>query len=512
MQRNIEKSTMIWSLNRIIITNHVSNCKTKIIHFSLVQHHTIKRAEILFISPQKFLGITGIPLPSMVQYSINRFGWGYGVLPFATIFFTRTEIYAIIFIGIECNTPTLRKRGFHAMLQGKTVLLGVTGGIAAFKAAALASALVKQHCNVEVILTEHATRFITPLTFEQLTGNRAMVDTFDRNFSHQVEHIALAHRTDLVLVAPATANVCAKLAHGIADDMLTTTILACKGPKLLAPAMNTNMYENPVTQDNLDALRHYGWEVIAPASGRLACGDVGAGKMPEPDILLQHVLRQLALPHDLVGKKVLVTAGPTQESLDPVRYLTNHSSGKMGYALARMAMLRGGEVTLISGPTALTPPPFVHVIPVVSAQDMFEAVAARCEQADFIFKAAAVADYTPSDYSDDKMKKKDGELSIPMKRTQDILQYLGHHRRAGQIICGFSMETQNMLENSRAKLNKKRVDLICANNLKVAGSGFGVDTNIITLITADHVEELPLLSKEDTANRILDAALRMTDS
>ena len=341
------------------------------------------------------------------------------------------------------------------MLSGKTVLLGVTGGIAAYKAAALASALVKQHCHVEVILTEHATQFITPLTFEQLTGNRAMVDTFDRNFSHQVEHIALARRTDLVLVAPATANVCAKLAHGLADDMLTTTILACRCPKLIAPAMNTGMFENPVTQDNLDLLRKYGWEVIAPASGRLACGDVGAGKLPEPDILLQYVLRRLALPHDLEGRRVLVTAGPTQEPLDPVRYLTNHSSGKMGYAIARMAMLRGAKVTLISGPTALTPPPFVEVVPVVSAQDMFEAVAARQEQADFIFKAAAVADYTPADYSDNKMKKKDGDLSIPLKRTQDILQHLGSHRRPGQVICGFSMETQNMLENSRPSWSRK---------------------------------------------------------
>ena len=314
------------------------------------------------------------------------------------------------------------------MLQGKTVLLGVTGGIAAYKAAALASALVKQHCQVEVVMTEHATKFVTPLTFEQLTGRRTMVDTFDRNFSHQVEHIALAQRTDLVLIAPATANVCAKLAHGLADDMLTTTVLACKCPKLIAPAMNTNMYENPVTQDNLDILRRYGWEVIAPASGRLACGAVGAGKMPEPEDLLQHVLRQLACPHDLEGKHVLVTAGPTQESLDPVRYLTNHSTGKMGYAIARMAMLRGAQVTLVTGPTAIAPPPFVDVVPVVSAQDMFEAVAAHSPNADMIFKAAAVADYTPIGYSNDKVKKKDGDLSIPLKRTTDILQYLGQHR------------------------------------------------------------------------------------
>lgn len=392
------------------------------------------------------------------------------------------------------------------MLQGKTVLLGVTGGIAAYKAAALASALVKQHCCVEVIMTAHATEFIAPLTFEQLTGNRTMVDTFDRNFVHQVEHVSLAHRTDLVLVAPATANVCAKLAHGLADDMLTTTVLACKCPKLIAPAMNTNMFENPVTQDNLDILRRYGWEVIQPATGRLACGDTGAGKLPEPEQLLQHILRRLALPHDLEGKRVLVTAGPTQEALDPVRYITNHSTGKMGYAIARMAMLRGAEVTLISGPTAIDPPPFVEVVPVVSAADMFDAVAEHSANADWIFKSAAVADYTPAEYSGDKVKKKDGDMSIPLTRTRDILQYLGDHRRPGQFICGFSMETRDMLENSRAKLEKKHVDMICANNLKVAGAGFGVDTNVITLITDDGAEELPLMSKEAAANRILDAA------
>ncbi len=395
------------------------------------------------------------------------------------------------------------------MLKGKTILLGVTGGIAAYKAAYLASALVKLHANVEVVMTDHATRFIAPLTFEQLTGRRVMVDTFDRNFSHQVEHIALADRTDLVLIAPATANVCAKLAHGLADDMLTTTVLACTCPKLIAPAMNTNMYENPVTRDNLDLLRRYGWEVIAPASGRLACGAVGPGKLPEPDLLVQHVLRAIALPHDLAGKQVLVTAGPTQEALDPVRCLTNHSTGKMGYALARMAMLRGAQVTLVSGPTALEPPPFVEVVPVVSAQDMFEAVAARCEAADLIFKAAAVADYTPAQYADDKMKKKDGDLSIPLKRTQDILKYLGEHRRPGQVICGFSMETRDMVENSRAKLEKKRVDMICANNLKVEGAGFGTDTNVLTLITAGDTEELPLMSKEEAAGRILDRALAL---
>lgn len=392
------------------------------------------------------------------------------------------------------------------MLKGKTVLLGVTGGIAAYKAAALASALVKQHAAVEVVMTANATQFVTPLTFEQLTGRRTMVDTFDRNFSHQVEHISLAERTDLVMIAPATANVCAKLAHGLADDMLTTTVLACRCPKLIAPAMNTNMYENPVTQDNLDILRRYGWDVIQPASGRLACGAVGKGKMPEPEDLLQHIMKYLALPHDLEGKKVVVTAGPTQESLDPVRYLTNHSTGKMGYAIAKMAMLRGAEVTLISGPTSIAPPPFVKVVNVVSAQDMFEAVADAAPTADYIFKAAAVADYTPADYNDNKIKKKDGDMSIPLKRTQDILKYLGEHRREGQIICGFSMETENMLENSRAKLSKKNVDMICANNLKQAGAGFGVDTNVITVITKQEILELPLQSKETAANAILNIA------
>lgn len=395
------------------------------------------------------------------------------------------------------------------MLKGKTILLGVTGGIAAYKAAALASALVKQHAAVEVVMTHNATQFVTPLTFEQLTGRRTMVDTFDRNFSHQVEHIALAERTDLVIIAPATANVCAKLAHGLADDMLTTTVLACRCPKLIAPAMNTNMYENPVTQDNLKILRDYAWEVIEPASGRLACGAVGKGKMPEPEDLLQHILRHLAMPHDLYGKRVLVTAGPTQESLDPVRYLTNHSTGKMGYAIARMAMLRGADVTLVSGPTAIAPPSFVHVVPVISAQDMFEAVARYSADADFIFKAAAVADYTPAEYSDNKMKKKEGDLAIPLKRTQDILKYLGEHRTEKQVICGFSMETQNMLENSREKLHKKNVDMICANNLKVAGAGFGVDTNVITVITKDEVIDLPLQSKEAAANSILDQAIRL---
>lgn len=395
------------------------------------------------------------------------------------------------------------------MLKGKTVLLGVTGGIAAYKAAALTSALVKQHAIVEVVMTRNATQFISPLTFEQLSGHRVMVDTFDRNFSHQVEHISLAQRTDLVIIAPATANVCAKLAHGLADDMLTTTVLACRCPKLIAPAMNTNMYKNPVTQDNLALLSKYGWDVIMPACGRLACGSVGDGKLPEPDELLQHILRYLAFPHDLAGKKVLVTAGPTQESIDPVRYITNHSSGKMGYAIARMAMLRGADVTLISGPVSIEPPPFVTVVPIISAQDMFEKVIKLSDQQDFIFKAAAVADYTPSVYSDQKVKKKDGELSIPLERTQDILKHLGQTRRPAQVICGFSMETENLTENSKAKLASKNLDMICANNLKVEGAGFGVDTNIITLITSQSIQELPLQSKEAAANAIIDQAIML---
>ena len=395
------------------------------------------------------------------------------------------------------------------MLKGQTILLGVTGGIAAYKAAALASALVKLHASVEVVMTQNATQFITPLTFEELTGHRVMVDTFDRNFTHQVEHISLAQRTDLMIIAPATANVCAKLAHGLADDMLTTSALACKCPKLIAPAMNTNMYENPVTQDNLSTLRRYGWEVIEPASGRLACGAVGKGKLPEPEELVQYILRRIAFAQDMVGKRVLVTAGPTQEALDPVRYLTNHSTGKMGYAIAKMAMLRGAEVTLISGPTNIPAPPFVNLVSITSAQDMFEAVAAHASHADMIFKAAAVADYTPADVSNEKMKKKDGELSIPLKRTQDVLKYLGENRVPGQIICGFSMETQNMVENSREKLAKKNVDMICANNLKQSGAGFGVDTNVITIITADQTIELPLQSKEAAANEIINYALKL---
>ena len=378
------------------------------------------------------------------------------------------------------------------MLQGKTVVLGVTGGIAAYKMPNLASALVKLGCNVQVLMTQNATQFITAVTFETLTGNKALVDTFDRNFSFQVEHIAVADQADLVMITPATANVIAKLAHGLADDMLTTTVLACNCPKIVVPAMNTKMYENPVTQDNLNTLRRYGWEVVEPASGYLACGAVGKGKLPEPEVLLQVILHDLAHEKDMVGKKVLVTAGPTQEALDPVRYLTNHSSGKMGYAIAQAAARRGAQVTLVSGPVALKRLPYMETVDVVSAQEMFEAVTARAAEQDIIIKAAAVADYRPMVVAEDKMKKSDDALSIPLERTQDILGWLGQHRQPGQFLCGFSMETQNMVENSRKKLEKKRVDMIAANNLKVEGAGFGVDTNLLTLITKDGLDELPL--------------------
>ncbi len=393
------------------------------------------------------------------------------------------------------------------MLKGKTILLGVTGGIAAYKAAALASALVKQHANVEIIMTENATKFITPLTFEQLTGRRCITDTFDRNFAHNVEHISLAKRADLVIIAPATANICAKLAHGLADDMLTTTVLACKCPKLIAPAMNTDMYLNPVTQDNLCILQRYGWEIIEPATGYLACGTDGIGKLPEPELLLQYILRHLAMPHDLAGKHILVTAGPTRENLDPVRFISNRSTGKMGYSIARAAMLRGAKVTLISGPSALAHPLFVDVIQIESAEEMFQATVAAAEHADMVFMSAAVADYTPEYYSDNKIKKSDDSMMIPLCRTKDILKYLGTHRYPNQFLCGFSMETENMIENSRRKLDTKGVDMICANNLKTEGAGFGVDTNVITLITRDHTVNLPLQSKEAVANAILTFAL-----
>ncbi|MCD8148854.1 MAG: bifunctional phosphopantothenoylcysteine decarboxylase/phosphopantothenate--cysteine ligase CoaBC [Clostridiales bacterium] len=390
------------------------------------------------------------------------------------------------------------------MLQGKTIVLGVTGSIAAYKIASLASMLIKQHADVHVIMTKNATNFIHPTAFETLTNHKCLVDTFDRNFQFHVAHVNLAAQADLMMIAPASANVIGKLANGIADDMLTTTAMACKAPMLIAPAMNTNMYENPVLQDNLEKLRSYGKEIIEPASGMLACRDVGKGKMPEPEVLLQYILRTAAREKDLAGKKILVTAGPTQEAIDPVRYITNHSTGKMGYAIAQEAMLRGAEVTLITGPCALEPPMFVDVCPVVSAQDMYEAVVSRQQESDVIIMTAAVADYRPSTVSDEKIKKADGSLSIPLTRTTDILKTLGERKRTGQFLCGFSMETQNMLENSRSKLAKKNLDMIVANNLKVAGAGFGTDTNVVTLITPDSEKELPLMSKQEVAGRILD--------
>lgn len=395
------------------------------------------------------------------------------------------------------------------MLKGKTVLLGVTGSIAAYKIANLASMLVKLHCNVHVIMTENATNFINPITFETLTNNRCLVDTFDRNFQYNVEHVSIAKQADVVLIAPASANVMAKLAHGLADDMLTTTVLACNCKKIVSPAMNTQMYNNPITQDNMQILRNYGFEVITPASGYLACGDIGAGKMPEPEVLLDYILKEIACEKDMEGMNVLVTAGPTQEALDPVRYITNHSTGKMGYAIATNAMLRGANVTLVSGPTNIKKPPFVKVIDIKSAQDMFEAVTSNAASQDIIIKSAAVADYTPENVSDEKVKKKDGDMAIPLKRTQDILKYLGEHKPEGQFLCGFSMETQNMLENSRAKLEKKNLDMIIANNLKVAGAGFGTDTNIVTMITKDKEIELEIMSKSDVAKCILDKILEL---
>ncbi len=390
------------------------------------------------------------------------------------------------------------------MLTGKTVILGVTGGIAAYKAAYLARLLVKEHAQVHVIMTRNAQEFITPVTFETLTGHKCLTDTFDRNFEFNVEHVELAKAADLALVAPATANVMAKLSVGIADDMLTTTILACTCPKLIAPAMNTRMYENPVTQDNMRRLAGYGWTIIEPDSGLLACGDEGKGKFPDEKLILEYVLREIAFEKDLAGKKVLVTAGPTQEALDPVRFLTNHSSGKMGYALARMAMLRGADVTLVSGRTALEKPPFVTYVPIVSARDMFEAVTSRAQEQDVIIKAAAVADYRPASVSGEKIKKSDSDLSIGLERTEDTLKYLGEHKSAGQILCGFAMETSQLEERAREKLVRKNLDLIAANNVKVAGAGFGTDTNVITLISGDRTDRLELMSKEAAACRILD--------
>ena len=393
------------------------------------------------------------------------------------------------------------------MLEGKTVLLGVTGSIAAYKIAYLASMLKKQQADVHVLMTRNATNFINPITFETLTGNKCLVDTIDRNFQFQVEHVSIAKKADVVMIAPASANVIGKLAHGIADDMLTTTIMACRCKKFISPAMNTNMFENPIVQDNLKTLEHYGYEVIDPAVGYLACGDTGAGKMPEPETLLNYILRECACEKDMKGLKVLVTAGPTQEAIDPVRYITNHSSGKMGYAIAKMAMLRGADVTLVSGRTALAPPPFVRVVPVVTARDMYEAVTSVSQEQDIIIKAAAVADYRPASVSDEKIKKKDDDMSIALERTDDILKYLGEHKPDGQFLCGFSMETENMIGNSRVKLTRKNLDMVAANNVKMAGAGFQGDTNVLTLITQDEEVSLPLMSKEDAAGKILDKIL-----
>ena len=396
------------------------------------------------------------------------------------------------------------------MLTGKTVVLGISGSIAAYKIAYLASALKKLHADVEVIMTENATQFITPVTFESLTGNKCLVDTFDRNFKFSVEHVAMAKRADIFMLAPATANVIAKVAHGLADDMLTTTFLACKCPKYISPAMNTQMFENPITQDNLKICQSYGMHVIQPACGYLACGDTGAGKMPEPEELLDHIVHEIAYPKNLTGKKSLVTAGPTREALDPVRFLTNHSTGKMGYAIARVAAARGADVTLVTGPTEIKKPGFVKVVPIESAREMYEAVTAASEEQDAIIKAAAVADYRPAHVSDEKIKKKDGdELSIPVERTDDILAYLGSHKKPGQFLCGFSMETEHMLENSRKKLEKKNLDMIVANNLKVAGAGFGTDTNIVTLITKAGERQLEKMSKEQVADKLLDAIFQI---
>lgn len=394
------------------------------------------------------------------------------------------------------------------MLTGKHIILAVTGSIAAYKMANLSSMLKKLNCDVTVIMTENATNFINPITFETLTGNKCLVDTFDRNFQYNVEHVSLAKKTDLVLIAPASANVIGKIANGIADDMLTTTVMACTCQKLIAPAMNTNMYHNPIVQDNLKKLASYGYEIIVPANGYLACGDTGDGKLPSEETLLQHILCGAAFQKDLTGLKILVTAGPTIEKIDPVRFLSNHSTGKMGYAIAEHCVRRGADVTLVSGRTSLTPPLFVNFIPVISAQDMFEAVIADAEAYDIIIKAAAVADYCPESYADEKVKKKEEDLSIKLKRTSDILKYLGEHRRKDQFLCGFSMETEHMLENSRAKLERKNVDMIAANNLKQKGAGFGTDTNILTLITKDSVTELPLMDKSLAAKALMDEILK----
>lgn len=394
-------------------------------------------------------------------------------------------------------------QGMNETLKGKTIVIGVSGSIAAYKAATLVSMLVKAGASVEVMMTKNATNIINPITFETLTGHKCMVDTFDRNFEFKVNHVSLAQRADLFTIAPATANVIAKVANGLCDDMLTTSFLAARCVKLISPAMNTAMYENAITQDNMEKCRHYGMKIIEPASGYLACGDTGKGKMPEPETLFAHIVHELT-PKDMAGKKVVVTAGPTQESLDPVRFLTNHSTGKMGYEVAKAAASRGAEVVLVSGPVDLPEPMFLKTVHVVSALDMFNAVKADFSDADIVIKAAAVADYRPKTYSDNKLKKKDGELSIELERTDDILKWLGENRKEGQFLCGFSMETENLVENSRAKLDKKKLDMVVANNLKVEGAGFGGNTNVVTLITKDSCDELPLMTKAEVANRILD--------
>ena len=397
------------------------------------------------------------------------------------------------------------------MLTNKTVLLGVTGGIAAYKMADVASSLVKLGASVHVIMTKNATNFINPITFETLTSHKCIIDTFDRNFDFKVEHISLAKAADVVLIAPATADVIGKIANGIADDMLTTTVMACKCPIMLSPSMNTNMYENPIVQDNMNKLRHYGYQLIEPASGHLACGDSGKGKLPAPATLVEHIIKEIAFPKDLVGKNILVTAGATQESIDPVRFITNHSTGKMGYAIAKNAAYRGANVTLVSGNATVPAPDFVNFIKVQSAADMFDAVTSNFDKQDIVIKAAAVADYTPVTTADNKIKKSDADMSIPLKRTQDILKYLGENKKNGQFICGFSMETENMLENSRAKLAKKNADMIIANNLKTDGAGFGTDTNIVTIITKDDCIELEIMSKDEVASVILDNILKKFD-
>lgn len=397
------------------------------------------------------------------------------------------------------------------MLEGRTVVLAVTGSIAAYKIANLASMLVKQKADVQVLMTENATHFINQITFETLTGHKCLIDTFDRNFQYSVEHVALAKRADVVLIAPASANVIGKVANGIADDMLTTTVMACPCPKIISPAMNTNMYENPIVQENLEKLRRYGYTIIEPEVGLLACKDVGAGKLPSEQVLLDYINKEIHFEKDLAGKKILVTAGPTIEAIDPVRFISNHSSGRMGYALARVAMERGAKVTLVTGPVSLSVPPFVKIVQIQSAQDMFEAVTDVSDTQDIIIKAAAVADYTPVSVASEKIKKADGDGTIALKRTRDILKYLGEHKKEKQFLCGFSMETENMLENSRKKLENKNLDMVVANNLKVDGAGFGVDTNVITIITKDNAAELPLMSKEEAAAAILDSIVRYID-